>query len=81
MSACNSETPYKASSGQLREDQPILLVIEAVLAARKAVGRWLDRRRTRLALADLDEHLLRDIGVTPVEALACERLPTHSHAA
>jgi uncharacterized protein YjiS (DUF1127 family) len=65
---CNSETLYRASSGQAREDHPIFLVINAVLAAHKTVRRWLDRRRTRLALADLDEHLLRDIGVTPVEA-------------
>ncbi|HEY5166405.1 MAG TPA: DUF1127 domain-containing protein [Pseudolabrys sp.] len=31
--------------------------------------RWLERRRTRQALADLNEHQLRDIGVTRAEAL------------
>ena len=29
---------------------------------------WGDRRRQRLDLADLDDHLLRDIGVTRQEA-------------
>ena len=30
--------------------------------------RWRGRRRQRLDLAELDEHLLADIGVTPREA-------------
>lgn len=32
------------------------------------VSLWLERARTRQALAELDEHLLRDIGRTPIEA-------------
>lgn len=35
-----------------------LLVVLAL-----AVARWEDRRRTRSALARLDDHLLRDIGL------------------
>ena len=30
-----------------------------------AVARWRDDRRARLALARLDDHLLRDIGLAP----------------
>jgi uncharacterized protein YjiS (DUF1127 family) len=32
------------------------------------VGLWLERTRTRRALAELDEHLLRDIGRSSIEA-------------
>ena len=32
------------------------------------VGLWLERIHTRRALAELDEHLLRDIGRTSIEA-------------
>lgn len=32
------------------------------------VSLWFERARTRQALAELDEHLLRDIGRTPIEA-------------
>ena len=34
----------------------------------QTIASWLDRDRQRHDLADLDEHLLRDIGVTPTEA-------------
>lgn len=42
----------------------------SVLALRVAVvlSKWAMRRRTRLHLRNLDPHLLRDIGLTPVEA-------------
>jgi uncharacterized protein YjiS (DUF1127 family) len=32
------------------------------------VSLWLERARTRRVLAELDEHLVRDIGRTPIEA-------------
>jgi uncharacterized protein YjiS (DUF1127 family) len=32
------------------------------------VSLWLERTRTRRVLAELDEHLLRDIGRTSIEA-------------
>ena len=36
---------------------------------RRLVGLWLTRRRERLALAELDERLLRDIGIDRVTAM------------
>ena len=43
------------------------------------LARWLrntaERRRQRLALAALDDHLLRDIGVTREQALSEARRP------
>ncbi len=46
------------------------LPVLAALAVRFAnvVVSWETRRRTRLHLKDLDDHLLRDIGLTRAEA-------------
>jgi uncharacterized protein YjiS (DUF1127 family) len=41
-----------------------------VHAAVAALGRWRERARTRQALAQLDDHLLRDIGVSRAEVEA-----------
>jgi uncharacterized protein YjiS (DUF1127 family) len=38
-------------------------------------GFWLERHRSRRALAELDERLLRDIGLSPSEAMAESVLP------
>jgi uncharacterized protein YjiS (DUF1127 family) len=37
----------------------------------RIIARWLARRRTRIALCDIayDDHLLKDIGVSRLEAL------------
>lgn len=43
-------------------------VASAVAAVWEAFSRWDDRRRQRRHLADLDDHLLDDIGVTRKEA-------------
>jgi uncharacterized protein YjiS (DUF1127 family) len=32
------------------------------------IGRWIERTRQRQALAALDDHSLRDIGITRVDA-------------
>lgn len=48
-------------------DQQRPMPLLASLAVRVAVtsSKWAKRHRTRLALKDLDPHLLRDIGVSP----------------
>jgi uncharacterized protein YjiS (DUF1127 family) len=65
---CKRQTSGQGASAPLREDHIILLAIDALLAAYAAVRRWLQGRQTRRALADLDEHLLCDIGVSRAEA-------------
>lgn len=39
------------------------------------LGGWLERRRQRRALRDLDDHLLRDIGIDRSDALREGRKP------
>lgn len=38
-------------------------------------GSWIEHHRSRHALAQLDERLLRDIGLTPAEAIKESTLP------
>ena len=60
--------PGKADPRLLREDHFLCLIMDIGLAVRPAIRRWMDRRRTRQVLAALDEHQLRDIGLTRAEA-------------
>ena len=80
-------TPNKADPRLLREDHILCLIMDAGLAIQAAVKRQFARRRARRALAGLDEHQLRDIGVTRAEALhegKCRRpgcdMSRHAHA-
>ena len=66
---CNRTTPGQTGPVLLRDDHILLLLMDAGLAVYSTVRRWWERRRTRRALADLDEHQLRDIAVTRDEAL------------
>jgi uncharacterized protein YjiS (DUF1127 family) len=43
------------------------------------IGRWIIRAIRRDALADLDDHLLRDIGVSPIDARSACAKPRISH--
>jgi uncharacterized protein YjiS (DUF1127 family) len=43
----------------------------------RMIGRWIVRATRRDALADLDDHLLRDIGVSPIDARSAK--PRISH--
>lgn len=48
----------------------------ALVRRGRALGRlWLRRARTRRALAELDERLLRDVGLDPMTARAEASLP------
>jgi len=39
------------------------------VAAYRLIARWIERTRQREALAQLDDHTLRDIGITRFDAL------------
>jgi uncharacterized protein YjiS (DUF1127 family) len=43
------------------------------------IGGWIVRAIQRDALADLDDHLLRDIGVSPIDARSACAKPRISH--
>ena len=48
--------------------------IHPVAAAFMLLARWIERRRQRKALASLDDHQLRDIGITRLDAAReCEK--------
>lgn len=64
----NRETLCKPPPRPLRDDHLVLIAIDAVLALHGAVQQCLERRRTRHALAELDDRLLRDIGVSRGQA-------------
>ena len=55
--------PPKAYSAWRRKE-----AIHPVAAAVALIARWIERARQRRALAALDDHTLRDIGITRVEA-------------
>ena len=55
--------PPKAYSTWRRKEP-----IHPVAAARHLVSSWIERSRQREALASLNDHELRDIGITRVEA-------------
>ena len=44
------------------------MLVAAIGQASAVVARWIERVRQRHALAELDDHALRDIGITRVEA-------------
>ena len=86
---CKSTTKSttKADPRLLREDHILCLIMDAGLAVQAAVKRQFARRRTRQALAGLDGHQLRDIGVSRAEAVhegQCRRpgcdMSRHAHA-
>ncbi len=53
----------------LLNDSPRLPVIAALAVGFAAiVTKWEQRRRSRLNLSQLDDRLLKDVGVTPLQA-------------
>ena len=62
---CNKISERERLLAELSQSNHVLLlVVDAIVAVHSAFGRWLSRRRTRRALANLDDHQLRDIGLT-----------------
>lgn len=61
---CKSSAAADNQSVLLRDDHIILLAIDGLLALHASFKKWRSRRRTILALADLDERQLLDIGLT-----------------
>ena len=60
----NGSCRHLASFVLLRDGHVVLLAIDALLALHASFKKWRNRRRTLLALGDLDDHKLRDIGLT-----------------
>ena len=62
---CNKISERERLLAELSQSNHVLLlVVDAIVAVHLAFRRWLGRRRTRRALANLDDHQLRDIGLT-----------------
>ena len=62
---CNKISERERLLAELSQSNHVLLlVVDAIVAVHSAFGRWLSRRRTRRTLANLDDHQLRDIGLT-----------------
>jgi hypothetical protein len=53
----------------LRDGHIVLVAVDVLAALHASFKQWRNHRRTMRALADLDEHQLRDIGLTREEAL------------
>lgn len=67
-----STAGHKKQSILLPDDHLVLLAVDGVLALHALFVKWLRRRRTSRALAELDRRQLRDIG------LAREETPSSS---
>jgi uncharacterized protein YjiS (DUF1127 family) len=59
---CNK--PLVVKSPPLRDGHIVLLAIDVLVALHAAYRKWRNQRRTLKALEELDEHQLRDIGLT-----------------
>jgi uncharacterized protein YjiS (DUF1127 family) len=59
---------YRRSPPSLRRSHLFLPALDWLVALRVSLKKWRNRRRTLRALAELDEHQLRDIGLTRDEA-------------
>lgn len=62
---------HASALGKLsRQPSSRLFVRPRLLEALMLVESWLDRRRQRVALRELDDHMLRDIGLSRAAAEA-----------
>jgi uncharacterized protein DUF1127 len=69
---CNHSIDAKDFS--LRDDHIVLLAIDCLLALHAKFENWRRQRRTLRALAQLDEHQLRDVGLTRGKTIARSHL-------
>jgi|SRR4029450_6408203 uncharacterized protein YjiS (DUF1127 family) len=60
---CNSSPLHKEPT-PLRDSHIVLYAVEASITLYASLKEWRNRRRTLRSLADLEEHQLRDIGLT-----------------
>jgi hypothetical protein len=65
----NNSVACDRPSAPLRDGHIVLLAVDVLVALHASFKKWRNYRRTLRALADLDEHQLRDIGLTREEAL------------
>jgi len=61
---------WRRSPPSARGSRIILLAVDGLVALHASLKEWRNRRRTLRALDELDEHQLRDIGLTRDEASA-----------
>ena len=52
----------------LETSRPLPLVASIALRVAVASAKWAEKRRTRQALADLDAHMLKDVGIDALTA-------------
>jgi uncharacterized protein YjiS (DUF1127 family) len=60
---CDS-SPLHKELAPLRDSHIVLYAVEASITLYASFKKWRNRRRTLRSLADLDDHQLRDIGLT-----------------
>ena len=70
-----AQTLSRPALAYLDHAQPLPLAAEAALRVAVVLAKWGERRRTRLALGDLDDHLLRDVGLDRMTAFKEARRP------
>ena len=70
----NCNHSIDARNFSLRDDHIVLLAIDCILALHARFENWRRRRRTLRALAQLDEHQLRDIGLNRSKPIAKSHL-------
>ena len=57
-------SPFRKEPAPLRNSHIVLYAVDALVALYALFKKWRNRRLTLRALADLNEHQLRDIGLT-----------------
>lgn len=58
----------KSIEAALPQAHPLPPISRVLMGVAVTVARWETNRRTRKALENLDEHLLRDVGLTRAQA-------------